>query len=191
MSTLDQARDTQLKNIETKTGKSLAELRVVIRESGLTKHSEVRTMLMEKFNLGYGDANSLVHFALESDGQTAAQASGAGLDEVIGAIYSGKNEGLRPIHDRVMAAIEGFGEFEVAPKKGYISLRRRKQFAMVGPGTKSRLEVGINMKGVESTERLQAMPPGGMCQYKVFLSQASEVDDELIGWVRQAYEGSG
>ena len=191
MSTLDQAREAQLKNIETKTGKSLAELRVVIRESGLTKHSEIRTMLMEKFNLGYGDANSLVHFALESDGQTAAQASGAGLDEVIGDIYSGKNEDLRPIHDQVMAAVEGFGDFEIAPKKGYISLRRKKQFAMVGPGTKSRLEVGINMKGVESTDRLQAMPPGGMCQYKVFLSQASEVDDELVGWARQAYEGSG
>ena len=148
MSVLDEARATQLKNIESKTGRTLAELRALIGESGLTKHGEIRTLLMEKFGLGYGDANSLVHFALESDGQTAAEARGASPEDVVGEIYAGGKALLRPIHDQVMAEIGQLGPFEIAPKKGYISLRRKRQFAMIGPGTKSRVEVGLNMKGI-------------------------------------------
>ena len=190
MSVLDEARATQLKNIESKTGRTLAELRALIGESGLTKHGEIRTLLMEKFGLDYGDANSLVHFALESDGQTAAEARGASPEDVVGEIYAGGKALLRPIHDQVMAEIGQLGPFEIAPKKGYISLRRKRQFAMIGPGTKSRVEVGLNMKGIEATARLAQLPPGGMCQYKVTLSSPAEVDAELLGWIRQAYDAS-
>jgi hypothetical protein len=45
MSTLDQARATQLKNIEKKTGHSLDGLRAIIAESGLKKHGEIRPKL--------------------------------------------------------------------------------------------------------------------------------------------------
>ena len=83
------------------------------------------------------------------------------------------------------------GPSEVAPKKGYVSLRRKKQFAMIGPATNTRVEVGLNMKGVPPTERLVEQPAGGMCNYKVKLTEAGQVDDELIAWIRQAYEASG
>lgn len=191
MGTLDKARQTQLKNIEAKTGKNLAELRKIIDKSGLIKHSQIRDMLREKFDLGYGDANSLVHFAKMSDGQSAAQASGASLDDLVAELYSGKKANLLPIHKKVMEGINNFGEFDIVPKKGYFSLRRKKQFAMIGPGTKGRLEIGLNMRGDEGTSRLEALPPGGMCQYRVFLEAPSEVDKELFGWLKFAYEGAG
>lgn len=191
MSTLDKARDTQLKNIQSKSAKSLDQIRAIIKSSKLTKHGEIRAMLMDKLKLGYGDANMLVHYALLSDGQSAAQATGASAGDVADEIYSGSKVALRPIHDRVMAAVVKLGQFEIAPKKGYISLRRQKQFAMVGPGTKGRLEIGLNMKGVKATPRLAAMPPGGMCQYKVLLTSPDEVDKELIEWLRTAYAGAG
>jgi hypothetical protein len=191
MSSLDQARNTQLKNIEAKTGKSLAELRTVIEQSGLTKHSEIRDMLRKEFDLGYGDANSLVHYAKQSDGQSAAQAAGASIDELVAELYSGKKSDLRPLYDEVMSRISEFGEFEIVPKKGYFSLRRKKQFAMVGPGTRGRLEIGLNMKGIDGTDRLETQPPGGMCQYKVFLTSLTEVDGEFVEWVKYAYDGAG
>jgi hypothetical protein len=87
-----------------------------------------------------------------------------------------------------MTAIRAFGPFEIAPKKGYVSLRRKKQFAMIGPGTNTRVDSGLNMKDVKGTSRLEALPPGGMCQYKVKLTGAGEVDKELIAWIRQAYD---
>jgi hypothetical protein len=191
MSSLDQARATQLRNIETKTGKSLQELRTLLTGSGLAKHGELRSFAMEKLGLGYGDANTLVHLALATDGQSAAEAAGSSAEDVLAAIYSEKKAALRPIHDALMSKISRFGDFEVAPKKGYVSLRRKKQFAMIGPGSATRVDVGLNMKGVPATERLLAEKPGGMCQYKVKLTSASEVDAELVGWLRQAYDAAG
>lgn len=190
MSSLDKARETQLNNIQAKTGKTLDELRTLIQNSGLTKHGQIREMLMRELGLGYGDANSLVHYALQSDGQSAAEAAGASTEDVLADMYTGAKVPLRPIHDRLAEVIATLGPFETVPKKGYVSLRRKKQFAMIGPA-KGRVELGLNMKGVPATDRLEALPAGGMCQYRVNVTDAGQVDDELMGWVRQAYDGAG
>ena len=187
---MDKALATQLANIEKRTGKSLDALKQIIEKSGLTKHGEIRDMLKRDLGMGHGDANTVVHVALKSDGKSAAEAGQSG-DDVLAAIYAGPKEPLRPIHDALMSAIHAFGPFEIAPKKGYVSLRRKKQFAMIGPATNTRVEVGLNMKDVPSTSRLQAVPAGGMCQYKVKVTQASEVDAELVSWVRRAYDSAG
>lgn len=191
MSDLDKALQTQLTNIQKKTGKSLDELGALIRNSGLTKHGEIRDMLKRDLGLGHGDANTLVHVVLKSDGASAAEARQATPGDVLDEIYTGPKANLRPIHDKLMVSIDAFGPFETAPKKGYVSLRRKKQFVMIGPATNTRVEVGLNMKGVEPTDRLAAVPPGGMCNYKVKVTDAAEVDDELIAWIRQAYDSAG
>jgi len=191
MNIIDQAYQTQLKNIQTRTGKSLDELYAFIRASGLGKHGEIREMAKQELGLGHGDANTLAKFYLESLAESARPEETTLQPDVVSEIYSGAKAGLRPIHESVMAAITALGPFEIAPKKGYLSLRRKRQFAMLGPGTKGRVEVGINMKGVAPTERLIAQEPGGMCQYKVYLSQPEEVDPQLIAWLRQAYDSAG
>jgi hypothetical protein len=106
-------------------------------------------------------------------------------------IYAGVKASLRPIHDKLMAALSEFGAFEIAPKKGYLSLRRKKQFAMIGPATNSRVEVGLNVKDLAAAARLIEQPAGGMCNYKVRVMSAEEVDAELIAWVKLAYDGAG
>jgi hypothetical protein len=191
MSSVDKALETQLANMQKRSGKSLDELYSIISRSGLAKHGEIRDLLKRDLGMGHGDANTLVHFYLKSGGAqvtpTAAESPDAALDQ----IYAGNKAALRPIHEKVMEAINKFGDFEISPKKTYLSLRRKKQFAMVGPATQSRVEVGLNMKGVSETERLLALPPGQMCQYKVKLSDVKEVDKELIGWIKQAYDAAG
>jgi hypothetical protein len=173
---------TQLRNIESKTGKTLAQLREVIAESGLTQHGEVRSMLMQRFALGHGDANTLAHAA-------KAEAPAAD-DDPLDSIYSGAKAGLRPLHEAVIAQIATLGSFDIAPKKAYVSLRRKKQFAMVGPATKEQIDIGLNAKSLPTHPRLKALPPGGMCQYAVRLSSAAEIDAALLGWLRAAYDAS-
>jgi len=61
---------------------------------------------------------------------------------------------------------------------------------MIGPATNTRVEVGLNMKGVPATDRLIALPPKGMCDYKVNLTGVEQVDATVIGWIRRAFDGA-
>ena len=191
MADLSKAYETQISNILQKTGKSVPELRDILESSGLTKHGELRDMFKVALGLGHGDANALVHFLQESDGQRAAQAAGKDDNAVVDEIYSGAKAGLRPIHDTLMQHIFDLGEFEIAPKKGYISLRRKKQFVMIGPATNGRVEVGINAKGLAADDRLLEQPAGSMCNYKVKVTDIAQVDEQLIAWIRHAFDAAG
>jgi hypothetical protein len=188
MSSIDKAVQTQIANIQKKTGKSLDELAGVIKKSGLTKHGEVRDYLKRELGLGHGDANALVHAVLQSDGQRAAE--GKSSDQVLDDIYSGARAHMRPIHEKLMKEIHRFGAFDIVPKKGYVSLRRKKQFAMIGPKTNTRFEVGINARDLKKNPRLLEQPKGSMCNYIVNVTDVKEVDDELIAWIKSAYEGA-
>ena len=162
---------TQLKNIQVRTGKSIAELHAAITRSGATRHSERRSWLMEHFKLGYGDANTVVHFLDKPIPDLGGGASPTGAQPAGGdpldAIYIGAKAGLRPLHEAVMLQVRAFGAFEEAPKKTYVSLRRKKQFAMVGPATKDSVEIGLNAKDLPAHARLKVQdstsrraPPG-------------------------------
>lgn len=181
---IEKATATQIANIEAKTGKTRKQLVTAIRAAGLTKHGEMRAWAVETFAIGNGDANLLAHLARADDGPAP---SGNVLDE----IYAGKKAHLRPIHEKLMAAIELFGDFEVAPKKGYVSLRRKKQFAMLGPKTNERFELGLNLKDDVRDARVKAQAPGGMCQYIASLTSISEVDGALIAIIKRAYDAAG
>jgi Domain of unknown function (DUF5655)/Domain of unknown function (DUF4287) len=176
---------SQLRNVEGKTGKTFAQLCKLIADSGLTKVGEQRAMLMEKLRLGYGDANMLALRAKQ-----AALPAG-GNTNPLDVIYAGPKAPLRKLHERLHAEIMKFGSSEAAPKKAYVSLRRKKQFATLGPATKEEIELGLNAKALPVSARLKALPPGGMCQYSVRLSKLGEVDAELLGWVRAAYDAAG
>jgi hypothetical protein len=182
------AKANQLANIEKRSGKSLTDLVALVRSSGLTKHGEIIALLKKQLGLGHGDANAIALYAKAAEsGLTTAKPPSAAVDE----LYSGSKAGLLPIHDALMTKLKGLGEFEVAPKKGYLSLRRAKQFACITPATKTRLDVGIILKGATGTERLVTQPDRAMFPFKVGLSSVADVDRELLGWLRAAYDAAG
>jgi hypothetical protein len=191
MSSVERAKATKIANIQKKTGKSLDELTILIQSSGLSKHGELRNMLMEKLGLGFGDATNLVHFVLKTDVEIAAKEKGLSTADVLDDIYNGAKVSLRPIHEKLISSIQQFGEFEIAPKKGYVSLRRKRQFAMLGPASNTQFELGINVKNLETDERLVEQPAGSMCNYKVRITNADQVDEIVVSWVRRAYQAAG
>ncbi len=106
--------------------------------------------------------------------------------------YAGAKAALRPIYDKILAAIKKFGkDIEISPKKAYVSLRRSKQFAIVQPSTSARVDVGINLKGTKPTGRLEASGSfNAMFSHRVRVSTPADVDKELVGSLKQAYEAS-
>ncbi|MBX3175085.1 MAG: DUF4287 domain-containing protein [Gemmatimonadaceae bacterium] len=181
------AMATMVANIEKQTGKTLKQLGDALAKSGLSKHGELRSFLMEKFKLGHGQANTVVHLTKGAQGAAAAPAG----DDPLDAIYVGKKADLRPIHEAVLKLLKPLGEIEVSPKKDYISYRRKKQFLMVGPKTNTQVEIGLFSKTLKAHARLKAMPAGGMCPFTTRLSDVGEVDATLAGWIKQSYGDAG
>lgn len=181
----EDAEATMIRNLEEKWGKSLDEWIDLVAASGLQKHGEIMKLLKGNHGLTHGYANLVAHKA-------RAQAAGGGEagDDLVTAQYGGAKAGLRPIYDKLVATISGFGDdVELAPKKAYVSLRRSKQFGLVQPSTKTRVDVGINLKDVPATARLEKSGSfNAMVSHRVRLASAAEVDAELISWLRQAYE---
>ena len=182
MATIDDALRTQLANIEAASGRSIPEWFALVRGSGLTKVGEIRKWLIDNHGLTYGNANTVAILALKPDDAPQGDAQ-------IDAIYAGKNAPVRPLHDAVMAEIGRFGgDIEVSPKKTYVALRRKKQFAMVGPASGGRLEVSINLPDAPLGGRMEAAT--GMAPRRVRLTEKREIDAELLGWLRAAYDRS-
>ena len=170
---------TMIANLPEKTGKSLDEWRPLVVNCGLEKHGQAVKWLKEEHGLGHGFANLIVTLSRREEG--------AATVDLIAAQYSGKKEHLRPIYDAFEKRLNTIGsDIEFSPKKAYVSLRRNKQFATVGPATNTAVEVGINLKGAAATERL--LKGTGMVTHRVRLSSLDELDDELFGWVRAAYD---
>ena len=187
------ATRTQLRNIQSKTGKTIAQLHAAVSATGLAKTGERRSWLMEQFKLGYGDANAVALFMgkpLPDLGEDFPAPAPAAEGDTLDALYTGAKAALRPLHLAVMQAVDAIGPCEVAPKKSYVSLRRKKQFAMVGPATKDSVEIGFNAKDLKPHARLKALPPGGMCQATTRISSVAEVDATLKGWLQQAYDAA-
>ncbi|PBS12544.1 hypothetical protein CMZ82_09340 [Lysobacteraceae bacterium NML93-0792] len=186
MADLDKALATQIKNIEARTGKTLDQLVALVRGCGLAKHSEVVRMLKTDLGIGHGDANTVAHLARD-----AAEEPKISAADTLDALYTGPKAGLRPIHDALLAQLNKLGAFESAPKQKYVSYRRKKQFVMIGPATNTRVDLGLNIKELPSSQRLERLPAGQMCNFRVKLTDKAQVDAELVDWVRAAYEAAG
>ena len=176
---------SMIDNLPEKTGKSLDEWLKIASASGLGKHGQIVKMLKAEHGMTHGYANLVASKALES--QTAA-----GEADLVAAQYAGEKAALRSIYDALIAGIGEFGtDVEIAPKKSYVSLRRRKQFGLIQPSTRTRVDVGINLKGVPPTARLEASGSfNAMVSHRVRVSGPEEVDAELLAWLREAYDAS-
>lgn len=176
---------SMIANFEKNTGKPLEHWIKVAKASKLAKHGEIVKMLKSDHGMGHGYANVVAQKTL--GGADGDAESG---DDLVAAQYVGAKVGLKPIYDALIAAVEKFGgDVEVSPKKTYVSLRRSKQFGLIQPSTATRVDVGINLKGVAPTQRLEASGSfNAMVSHRVRVEKVGDVDKQLVGWLKDAYE---
>ncbi len=183
---MDQAEITMIANLQKNTGKTFDEWKAIAASCGFGKHGEILKYLKDEHGLGHGYANFIVHKMFGTDAGSVDDKS-----QLIENQYKGK-ENLRPFYETLMAGILPLGgDIEVAPKNSSVSLRRKKQFCLLEPKTKTRLELGLNMKNVETSGKVETCPPGGMCSHKIRIEKAEDIDAEVFGWVQRAYEQAG
>jgi hypothetical protein len=84
-------------------------------------------------------------------------------------------------------------DVSLAPKKGYVSLRRPgKQFAMIQPSGAGRIDLGLILPGVPPAGRLESSASfNALFTHRVRVTSAGDLDDALAGWLAAAYAAAG
>jgi predicted transport protein len=187
MTSIDQAFKTMIDNLHKNTGKSLEQWIEIVNQKKFAKHGEIIKYLKEEHAFSHGFANLVAHRSKGSDAQSADD-----TNELIEKQYKGKEQ-LRPLYKKLMAEILKFGnDIEVAPKIAYVSLRRKKQFALLQPATKTRFEIGLILKGQEPKGVLEVIPTANaMCSHKINIEKESEITKEVLDWIFAAYTKAG
>ncbi len=173
---------TMIANLQTRTGQSLDQWIAVAKASGHAKHGAVVSWLKSEHGLTHGYANLVAHKTLASDAGSSDDA------DLMEAMFAGPKAAMKPAYDRVAAIVAGLAGAEFAPKKAYVSFRRNKQFGLAQPSTKDRLDLGLNLKGVEPSGRLEASGSwNAMVTHRVRVASADEIDAEVAAWIKQAW----
>lgn len=182
---MDKATQTMIDNLFKNTGKTLEQWSDIVNSQNITKHGEIVKFLKDTYGITHGFANLIAHKAKGSDAGSAEN-----QDDLIVKQYQGK-EHFKPLYDKLIAEIQSYGkDIEIAPKNAYVSLRRKKQFATLNPATKTRFEIGINLKGREPKGKLEAEKPNSMCSHKINISDIKDIDKEVFDWIKLAYDNA-
>lgn len=186
--TPEEMTQSMIQNYKANTGKTLEEWLKIIAKSKLAKHGEIVKFLKTEHGMTHGYANLAAHKHLSSDAGTKAEAG----EDLVATQYGGAKSALRPIYDALVMVIQKFGgDVEFSPKKAYVSVRRGKQFAIIQPTTATRVDIGINLKGEPTTERLEASGSfNAMVSHRVRLASVKDVNAELAAWLKKAYDAA-
>ena len=183
--TVEDATATFERNIEARTGRPVEAWVALLPQSGSTKHAGMVAWLKSEHGLSHAHANHVAKRALEAAAPRSA-------DDPVAHLFEGGKEGLRPLYDRLAAAATALGpDVELAPKKANVSVRRRKQFALIQPSTRTRIDLGLILARREPSGRLEASGSfNAMFSHRVKLASPEEVDRELIALLRAAYDAA-
>lgn len=177
---MNDALQTMINNMPEKTGKSLQEWKKILKDNAFAKHSEGVNFLKKEHGVTHGFANTIVTLSKEDNNSD---------EDLVSNQYKGK-ESLFPIYEKLLSIVKDFGnDVTVTPKKGSVSVIRKRQFALIKPATKTRIDLGLKLPEKPTTDRLgDSGPFGTMCTHRVQLTSVDDVDSELISWMREAYD---
>lgn len=180
MASPEEMAASMIKNMPEKTGKTLEDWIKIVTDSGLSKHGEIVKMLKSEYGMTHGFANLVSHKSRDT---------GEDID-LVAAQYAGAKSGLKPIHDALVDLAKSLGDdVDIAPKKSSVSLRRKKQFALITPATKTRIDLGLALKGEPAEGRLESY--NAMCSHRIRLESVDDIDGEVTDWIKTAYDRAG
>lgn len=170
-------------NLLEKTGKTLEEWKQLLANQTFNKHGEYMTFLKKEHNVTHGFANFITLKFREAD------AASFDTDTLIQNQYAGK-EALKTIFDALNKKILEFGpDVNVSSKKAAVSYKVKRQFALIKPSTKKRIDIGLKFNDKPHSQRLETSGPfGTMCTHRVQITHLDQLDAELLTWLKAAYQ---
>lgn len=186
MATPEEMLQTMLGNLEEKTGKVLNDWHNLLKDLNPAKHGEAMKILKGDHGISHGYANLISQTFFKPE----LLSSKSNSEDPDADLLKGK-EAIADIFKKAKASFESLqGEIEFAYKKTYISLRTpKKQFALLQPSTKTRVDVGLNLKGVDPSGMAEAAGSwNSMVTHRIKLTEIDQVNSELKAWLQKAYD---
>jgi hypothetical protein len=177
-----------LDNIKTKTGKSPGDYKKLAEKKGLlkpgVKAGEIVAWLKKDFDLGHGHAMAIYTVFKGTKEQKVNK------DEAIKKHFTNARSVWRPVFDDLMNKIRMFGDdIVIAPASSYLSILRGERKIAVIQITTDRMDIGIKLKGIDTTKRFEAAGNwNAMMTHRVRITAAKQIDKELMEWLDNAYE---
>jgi predicted transport protein len=179
-------RSAIIENLPEKTGRSIRQWAELVRSKAPAGSRKERiAWLQREHALGHTQASMVVDWVDRPEVFEEADP-----ETLVESMFKGK-EPTRSIFTRLTSVIEELGDdVKVEPRQTYVAFARVRQFAVLQPSTATRLDVGLVLPDAADTPRLR--PAGsfgsGRISHRVSLAHEDEIDAELTGWLRDAYE---
>ena len=177
-------RDQEIKWLIERTGDGLDTWNERVVASGRKDETSLRAWLSEKGVTGY-PAMLLVmeRFGYPDYLQTSAE-------DLIENQYADR-PATRPIYDAFLALLPEVGEIEVQARKTYVAfLTPKRTFSALVPTTRTRSDLGLRLPASQPAKgRLEVAKSFAQSSvtHKIGLTNADDIDDEVVGWIKHSY----
>jgi hypothetical protein len=108
------------------------------------------------------------------------------------AMYAGSKAALRPLHDALEELAFALGDdVRLCPGKTIVPIYRRHVIAQIKPATKTRIDFGLALGDAKGKGRLVetgGYTRGDRITHRIAVTSIADIDSELKGWLREAYE---
>jgi hypothetical protein len=138
--------------------------------------------------LGHGHANLIAQMIVNPDKVKKGDPNAALAEH-----FKGDKAKWRTSYDSLTEKLKKFGaDVELAPNRTYVKLCRGiKKFGIVQISTADRIDIGIKLKGVAPSGRLElAGSWNAMVTHRVKIGDAKQIDKEVLTWLKQAYDAA-
>jgi len=180
-------------DLPEKTGRTLQQWADLVNDLGPKVRKERIAYLKEKHGLGTNTATHIVEYATNSqtwDGDPTVYLQQA--VKYVDEMFGGAKAELRPIFEKVMIAARKLGkDVKLCPCKTIVPIYRNRVFAQLKPATKTRLELGLVLQDIPYNGLLMRNPRANekdRIQHMIPLVTSADVTEEVLGWLRTAYD---
>ncbi len=181
-------------NIPEKTGKSLEEWSSIVTKAGLLVSKDIIAFLKTEYGLGRPTGMVIASHSLGMHEDFDSEAYLRKAPSVIDAQFTGKKEHLREFADELYILIEEQGgDVGASPCKTYVPFYRNHVFAQVKAATQKRIDLGLALKDYDGEMPKRLIDTGGLAKgdritHRIEVSTAADIDEDLIRWIKSAYE---
>ncbi|GAB4511262.1 MAG: hypothetical protein Tsb004_15420 [Allomuricauda sp.] len=182
MSRNSDMQDKMLQSIEEKTGLAPKMIIADIQSQKLGKHTEIINYVKTNYELSHGFANLLAHLSKD-------KGRGSSEEDLIEQQYKGKEQ-LLPMYREMASYFNQLELAALAPKKTYVSVRTKKQFAIIQPSTLTRIDLGLNFPKYAIVPLEPSGSFNSMVSHRIRIENAEDFNDLVKEYIKTAYEMS-